>query len=128
MQARSLQNCTEQLIQIMYDERTAIPAPTVDNSSANSPDAQRALDDWQSALDQRVQDRAATILTSDQQTRFEQFMIRQREARSAFASLNVAQTGDNPGGGASAKGYVAGDERLHEAQCQSLRLPADTAC
>lgn len=88
----------QQLIQIMYDERTTIPAPTADNSSANSADAQRALDDWQSALDQRVQGRAATVLTSDQQTRFEQFLSRQREARNAFASFEVAQSGENAGG------------------------------
>jgi hypothetical protein len=90
----------QQLIQIMYDERTAIPAPTIDNSSANSLDAQRALNDWQSALDQRVQERAATILTSEQQTRFQQFMTRQHEARNAFAMFDVAQNGDNVGGGA----------------------------
>jgi hypothetical protein len=90
----------QQLIQVMYDERTAVPAPNVDNTSVNSPDTKRALDDWQSALDQRVHDRAATILTSDQQTRFEQFMTRQREARSAFASFEVAQSGDNAGGAA----------------------------
>ena len=89
----------EQLTQVMVDERKAVPVPDVSTFPPNSPDAQRALDDWQTALDQRVQDRAATILTSDQQTRFEQFMARQREARSAFASLNVAQTGDNAGGG-----------------------------
>jgi hypothetical protein len=35
-----------QLIQIMYDERTAIPVPNVDSASSNSPDAQRALEDW----------------------------------------------------------------------------------
>jgi hypothetical protein len=86
----------QQLIQIMYDERTAIPAPNVNNASANSPGAQSALDDWESALDQRVQDRAASILTDDQQTRFEQFMTRQHEARTAFASFQVAQAGDNP--------------------------------
>jgi hypothetical protein len=88
----------QQLIQIMYDERTAIPAPNVDNASANSPNAQRPLEDWQSALDQRVQDRAATVLTSDQQTRFEQFLQRQRDARNAFASFEVAQSVDNAGG------------------------------
>jgi len=88
----------DQLTQIMYDERTAIPAPDVQGSAASSPDAQRALADWESALDQRVQDRAATILTSDQQTRFEQFMTRQREARSAFATLEVVQGGDTASG------------------------------
>jgi hypothetical protein len=84
----------QQLIQMMYDERTAIPVPNVDTASANSPDAQRALDDWQSALDQRVQDGAASILTDDQQTRFEQFMTRQHEARTAFALFAIAQAGD----------------------------------
>ena len=89
----------QQLIQIMYDERTAIPAPTVDNSSDNSPDAQRALNDWQSALEQRVQDRATTVLTSAQQTRYEQFLSRQREARNVFASFEAGQTGDNANAG-----------------------------
>ena len=85
----------EQLTQAMVDERKAVPVPDVSNLPANSPDAQRALEDWQSALDQRVQDRAATILTSAQQSRFEQFMSRQRGARDAFSSVAVAQTGDN---------------------------------
>lgn len=91
----------QQLIQIMYDERTANLAPNVDNV-ANSSDAQRALEDWQSALDQRVQDRTASILNSDQQTRFEQFMARQREARNAFASFSVAQSSDNANAGGGA--------------------------
>jgi 4-alpha-glucanotransferase len=85
----------------MYDERTANLAPNVDNV-ANSSDAQRALEDWQSALDQRVQDRTASILNSDQQTRFEQFMARQREARNAFASFSVAQSSDNANAGGGA--------------------------
>jgi hypothetical protein len=50
----------QQLIHIMYDERTAVPAP---DTQSNSPDVQRALEDWQSALEQRVQDRAASVLT-----------------------------------------------------------------
>lgn len=90
----------EQLTQVMVDERKAVPVPDVSNFPANSPDVQRAREDWQSSLDQRVQDRAATVLTSDQQTRFEQFMTRQREARHAFASFSVAQSDDNAGGGA----------------------------
>ena len=90
----------DQLTQIMYDERLAVPAPDVQGSAANSPDARRALADWQSALEQRVQDRAATILSSAQQTRYEQFMGRQREARNAFASFEVVQSGDNAGGAA----------------------------
>ena len=89
----------QQLVQIMYEERTAIPVPNADSDSSNSPDAQAALEEWQSALDQRVQDRAAMILTSDQQTRFEQFMTRLREARNAFASSSPTQTGDGAGGG-----------------------------
>ena len=89
----------EQLTQVMVDERKAVPVPDVSAFAANSPEAQRAMEEWQSALDQRVQDRAATVLTNDQQTRFEQFMTRQREARNAFASFNVAQSGDNAGGG-----------------------------
>ncbi len=88
----------EQLTHAMVDERNAVSRPDVSNMPANSPDAQGAVEDWQSALDQRVQDRAATILTSAQQTRYEQFMTRQREARSAFASFEVAQSGDNAGG------------------------------
>jgi hypothetical protein len=90
----------DQLTQIMYDERTAIPAPDVQGSAASSPDAQRALADWESALEQRVQDRAAIILTDAQQSRYEQFMTRQREARNAFASVEVARNGDNAGTGA----------------------------
>jgi hypothetical protein len=89
----------EQLTQVMVDERKAVAVPDLSGLPANSPDAQRMLEDWQSALDQRVQDRAATVLTSDQQTRFEQFMSRQREARNAFAAFNVVETGDNAGGG-----------------------------
>jgi hypothetical protein len=88
----------EQLTHAMVDERNAVSRPDVSNMPANSPDAQGALEDWQSALDQRVQDRAATILTSAQQSRYEQFMTRQREASSAFASFEVAQSGDNAGG------------------------------
>ena len=90
----------DQLTQIMYDERTAIPAPDVQGSAASSPDAQRALADWESALEQRVQQRAATVLTDAQQSRYEQFMTRQREARNAFATFDVSQSGDNAGGGA----------------------------
>jgi hypothetical protein len=78
----------QQLTQIMYDERTAIPAP---DDQSNSPDARHALEDWQAALEQRVQDRAATVLTSAQQARYEQFMTRQRDARNAFASFEVSQ-------------------------------------
>jgi hypothetical protein len=89
----------DQLTQIMYDERTAIPAPDVQGSAASSPDAQRALADWESALEQRVQERAATVLTDAQQSRYEQFMTRQREARNAFASFDVAQSGDNANAG-----------------------------
>jgi hypothetical protein len=89
----------EQLTQVMVDERKAVPVPDVTTFPPNSPDAQRALEDWQSALDQRVQDRAATILTSAQQARYEQFLRRQREARNAFASVEVGQTSDNAGGG-----------------------------
>jgi hypothetical protein len=89
----------DQLTQIMYDERTAIPAP---DDQSNSPDARHALEDWQSALEQRVQDRAATVLTSAQQTRYEQFTTRQREARNAFASFEVAQSGDNAHAGEAA--------------------------
>jgi hypothetical protein len=87
----------DQLTQIMYDERTAISAPDVQGSAASSPDAQRALADWESALEQRVQDRAATVLTDAQQSRYEQFMTRQREARNAFASFDVAR-GDSAAG------------------------------
>jgi hypothetical protein len=89
----------EQLTQVMVDECKAVPVPDVSNLPANSPDAQRMLEDWQSGLDQRIQDRAATILTSPQQARYEQFMSRQREARNAFASFEVAQSGDDAGGG-----------------------------
>jgi hypothetical protein len=88
----------EQLTQLLVDERKAVPVPDVSTFPPNSPDAQRMLGDWQSALDQRVQDRAATVLTGDQQTRFEQFLQRQREARSAFATFDVAQSTDNAGG------------------------------
>jgi hypothetical protein len=84
-------NQREQLTQAMVDERKAVPVPDVSSFPDNSPDAQHALEDWQSALDQRVQDRAAVILTSAQQTRYEQFMQRQRDARNAFASFAVAQ-------------------------------------
>ncbi len=90
----------QQLIQIMYDERTAIPAPDVENSFANSDDARGALVDWESALEQRVQDRAATVLTSAQQARYEQFMSRQRAARGAFATFEVAQSSENVGAAA----------------------------
>jgi hypothetical protein len=90
----------EQMTQVMVDERKAVPVPDVSNFPDNSPDARRALEDWRSALDQRVQDRAATVLTSAQQARYEQFMSRQREARNAFASVEVAQSGDNAGTGA----------------------------
>ena len=89
----------DQLTQIMYDERTAIPAPDVQGSAASAPDVQRALADWESALEQRVQERAATVLTDAQQSRYEQFMTRQREARNAFASFDVAQSGDNANAG-----------------------------
>jgi hypothetical protein len=85
----------EQLTQAMVDERSAVPVPDFSNFPANSPDAQRALDEWQAALDERVRDRAATILTSAQQSRYEQFMTRQREARNAFTSIAIAQNGDN---------------------------------
>jgi hypothetical protein len=85
----------EQLTQVMVEERKAVPVPDVSNVPANSPDVQRALEDWQSALEQRVQDRAAAILTSAQQTRYEQFMIRQRDARNAFTSFEVSLGGDN---------------------------------
>jgi hypothetical protein len=95
----------EQLTQVMVDERKAVPVPDLSSFPANSPYAQRALEDWQSELDQRVQDRAATILTSAQQTRYEQFMTRQREARNAFASFEVAQSGDN-GSGATPPGAI----------------------
>ncbi len=87
----------EQLTQALVDERKAVPVPDVSNFPASAPDAQRALEDWQSALDQRVQDRAAAVLTSAQQTRFEQFMSRQREARTAFAAFEVPPAGDNSG-------------------------------
>jgi hypothetical protein len=81
----------EQLTQVMVDERKAVPVPDISAFPANSPDVQRALEDWQSSLDQRVKDRAATILTSAQQTRYEQFLTRQRDARNAFASFEVSQ-------------------------------------
>ena len=87
----------EQLTRVMVDERKAVPVPDVSTFPPNSSDAQRMLEDWQSALDQRVQDRAAAILTSAQQARYEQFMTRQREARSAFTSFEVAQSVDNAG-------------------------------
>jgi hypothetical protein len=90
----------EQLTQVMVDERKAVPAPDVSSFPANSPDAERMLEDWQSALDQRVQDRAATVLTNDQQRRFEQFLSRQREARNAFAAFGAPQGGGNAAGGA----------------------------
>jgi hypothetical protein len=88
----------DQLTQAMVDERKAVPVPDVSSLPANSPDAQRELEDWQSALDQRVQDRAAMILTSAQQARYEQFMTRQREARNALATFEVAQGSDNGSG------------------------------
>jgi hypothetical protein len=91
----------DQLTQVMVDERKAVPIPDVSGFPANSPDAQRALEDWQSALDQRMQDRAATILTSAQQTRYEQFMQRQRDARKVFAAFEVAPAGDNSGAAAA---------------------------
>jgi hypothetical protein len=81
----------DQLTRVMVDERKAVPIADVSNFPDNSPDARRALEDWQSALDQRVQSRVATILTSAQQARYEQFMSRQREARNAFASFEVSQ-------------------------------------
>ena len=84
----------EQMTHAMVDERNAVSRPDVSNMPGNSPDAQRTLEDWQSALDQRIQDRAAAILTSAQQSRYEQFMTRQREARTAFASFEVPQAGD----------------------------------
>jgi hypothetical protein len=87
----------DQLTQVMVDERKAVPVPDVSSFPTNSPDAQRALEDWQSALEQRAQDRAATILTSAQQTRYEQFLQRQRDARKAFAAFEVAAAGDNSG-------------------------------
>jgi hypothetical protein len=88
----------EQLTQVMVDERKAVPVPDVSSLPDDSREARRALEDWQSALDQRVQDRAAPILTSAQQTRYEQFMSRQREARNVFAAFEVAQGADNAGG------------------------------
>jgi hypothetical protein len=91
----------DQLTQAMVGERNAVPVPDVSTFPPNSPDAQRALEDWQSALDQRMQDRAATILTSAQQTRYEQFMQRQRDARKVFAASEVAPAGDNSGAAAA---------------------------
>jgi hypothetical protein len=82
----------QQLTKIMYDERTAIPPPDVQDSAANSSDARRALQDWESALEQRVQERAGTVLSSAQQTR------RPREALSVFAMLEVPQGGDTAAG------------------------------
>jgi hypothetical protein len=91
----------EQLTQAMVDERAAVPPPEVQGTAADAPDAQKALQDWQAAYDQRVQDRAAAILTSAQQARFEQFMTRQRDARDVFSSFVVAQAGDNAAAGDS---------------------------
>jgi hypothetical protein len=91
----------EQLTQVMVDERKAVPVPDVSSLPDDSREARRALEDWQSALDQRVQDRAATILTSAQQTRYEQFMQRQRDARKVFAASEVAPAGDNSGAAAA---------------------------
>lgn len=88
----------DQLTQALVDERKAVPVPDLSSLPPNLPDAQRELEDWQSALDQRVQDRAAMILTSAQQARYEQFMSRQREVRHAFATFGVAQSGDNGSG------------------------------
>jgi hypothetical protein len=78
----------EQLINIMHDERLAVPQPTpAPGAAAQAPGAfAQAMDQWQTDMDRRILDRAEFILSSAVLTKLEAFQNAQRGAASIFVS------------------------------------------
>jgi hypothetical protein len=87
-QAPLSKDTAEQLIQIIHDERVAVPQPTpAPGAAAEALGAfTQALDQWQTDLDQRIRDRAEFILSSAALAGLEAFQNAQRAAASVFAS------------------------------------------
>jgi len=77
----------ERLVDIMHQERVAVPPPEAPLPSQSTATYSQAIDEWQLALDQRIRDRAALILSPDLVSRLEIFQNSQRTANSVFASL-----------------------------------------
>jgi hypothetical protein len=77
----------EQLVDVMHDERLAMPPPEASSLSQSTTAYPEAMDQWQVALDQRIRDRAALIFSPDYLSRLEIFQNSQRTANSVFASL-----------------------------------------
>ncbi len=91
----------EQLINIMHDERVAVPQPTAAGVQAPGAFAQ-AMDQWQTDLDQRIRDRAELILSSAALARLEAFQTAQRTAASVFSSaITVASDAGTPSAGST---------------------------
>lgn len=71
----------EKMIGILHDERAAVPPPEPPPTFPRDSGAYTAaLADWQQAYDQRVLDRAALILSSDQLSKLDSYQRGQRAA------------------------------------------------
>jgi len=75
----------EQLVNIIHDERLAVPQPSPPSATEPAGAYAQALDEWQTALDERVRDRAALILPAGVLSRLETFQNGQRAAAAIFA-------------------------------------------
>jgi hypothetical protein len=85
----------EQLITIMHDERVAVPQPTQAHDAQPSADSE-AMEQWQTDLDQRIDDRAEFILSSAALAKLEAFQKAQRAATAVFTSALTDNTSTPP--------------------------------
>ncbi len=76
----------DQLVSIMHEERLSVPPPAAVAESQDLGAYAQAVSDWQAALDQRIRDRAASLLPPDSLSRLETFQSTQRTAARLVAS------------------------------------------
>ena len=88
-------NKAEQLVQIMSEERAAMPMPAPPTSGINEAYANK-IADWQASLDQRVRDRAVLIIPLDTLTRLESFQNSQRAGAALFAPTSADESASAP--------------------------------
>ncbi len=80
-------DAVEELIDIMHDERLAVPQPSLPANPEAGDAYMKSVNDWQAGLDERILDRGKLILSSDALARLQNFQETQRKASAVFASI-----------------------------------------
>jgi hypothetical protein len=82
----------EQLVNIVHEERLAVPQPAAPSGTEQPGAYAQAMDQWQTDLDRRIIDRAEFILSSSAVARLEAFQKAQRATSSLFTSVTATDS------------------------------------